>query len=118
MDHFYIFVHTAGAFLKEINEKVSALYVSNVEFYLWRYDTMPRFVENLRALPIDDKSVIIRSYFNYAYYTEVHPQTIGNSFSVQLMQTIESMLKDYASDRPYDSYWDLATRRSLDLKIN
>jgi hypothetical protein len=43
---------------------------------------------------------------------------IGNSFSVQLMQTIESMLKDYASDRPYDSYWDLATRRSLDLKVN
>jgi hypothetical protein len=79
---------------------------------------MPRFVEKLKAPPIDDKSVIIRSYFNYAYYTEVRPQTIGNSFNVQLMQTIESMLKDYASDRPYDSYWDLATRRSLDLKIN
>jgi hypothetical protein len=58
--------------------------------------------------------VIIRSYFNYAYYTEVHPQTVGNSFSVQLMQTINSMLEDYASDRPYDSYWDLATRRKLD----
>jgi len=107
-----------GAFLKEINEKVSAFYVSNVEFYLWRYDTMPKFVDNLKAFPIDDKSVIIRSYFNYAYYTEVHPQTVGNSFSVQLMQTIDSMLKDYASERPYDSYWDLATRRSLDLKIN
>lgn len=111
-------VKAIGAFLKEINEKVSAFYVSNVEFYLWRYDTMPRFVENLKALPIDGRSVIIRSYFNYAYYTEVHPQTIGNSFSVQLMQTIDSMLKDYASDRPYDDYWDMATRRSLDLKIN
>jgi hypothetical protein len=67
-------------------------------------------------MPIDEKSVIIRSYFNYAYYTSVHPQTIDNSFSVQILQTIESMLNDYASDRPYDSYWDLATRRSLDLK--
>jgi hypothetical protein len=111
-------VKVVGAFLKEINEKVSAFYVSNVEFYLWRYDTMPRFVENLKALPIDDRSVIIRSYFNYAYYPEVHPQTVGNSFSVLLMQTINSMLEDYASDRPYDSYWDLATRRSIDLKLN
>ena len=111
-------VKAIGAFLKEINEKISAFYVSNVEFYLWRYDTMPRFVDNLKALPIDDKSVIIRSYFNYAYHTEAHPQTVGNSFSVQLMQTIGSMLEDYASDRPYDSYWDLATRRSLELKLN
>jgi len=111
-------VKAIGAFLKEIDEKLSAFYVSNVEFYLWRYDTMPRFVDNLKSLPIDDKSVIIRSYFNYAYHTEAHPQTVGNSFSVQLMQTIGSMLEDYASDRPYDSYWDLATRRSLELKIN
>jgi len=111
-------VKAIGAFLKEIDEKLSAFYVSNVEFYLWRYDTMPRFVDNLKSLPIDDKSVIIRSYFNYAYHTEAHPQTVGNSFSVQLMQTIGSMLEDYASDRPYDSYWDLATRRSLELKLN
>ena len=111
-------VKAIGAFLKEIDEKLSAFYVSNVEFYLWRYDTMPRFVDNLKSLPIDDKSVIIRSYFNYAYHTEAHPQTVGNSFSVQLMQTIGSMLDDYASDRPYDSYWDLATRRSLELKLN
>jgi len=109
-------VKAIGEFLKEINEKVSAFYVSNVEFYLWRYDTMLRFVDNLKSLPIDDKSVIIRSYFNYAYYTNVHPQTIDNSFSVQILQTIDSMLKDYSSDRPYDSYWDLATRRSLELK--
>src|SRR5262249_60966083 len=57
-------VKAVGAFLKEIGEKVSAFYVSNVEFYLWRYDTMPRFVDNLKALPIDDRSGIIGSYFN------------------------------------------------------
>ncbi|HKQ79890.1 MAG TPA: hypothetical protein VJ810_39725 [Blastocatellia bacterium] len=107
-------IKAIGAFLKEVNEKVSAFYVSNVEFYLWRYDTMPRFVDNLKSLPIDDKSVIIRSYFNYAYHTEAHPQTVGNSFSVQLMQTVKSMLEDYASDKPYDTYWDMATRRRLD----
>jgi len=107
-------IKAISAFLKEVNEKVSAFYVSNVEFYLWRYDTMPRFVDNLKSLPIDDRSVIIRSYFNYAYHTEAHPQTVGNSFSVQLMQTVKSMLEDYASDKPYDTYWDMATRRRLD----
>ncbi len=108
-------VKAVGDFLKEVGEKVSAYYVSNVEFYLWRYDTMPRFVENLKTLPIDEKSVIIRSYFNYAYYTNVHPQTIENYFSVQILQTIDSMLKDYGASG-YDSYYDLATRRSLELK--
>ncbi|MGH8595656.1 MAG: hypothetical protein ACREXT_03235, partial [Gammaproteobacteria bacterium] len=108
-------VKAIGDFLKEIGEKVSAFYVSNVEFYLWRYDTMPKFVENLKSLPIDDRSVIIRSYFNYAYYTNVHPQTIDNYFSVQILQTIDSMLKDYANDG-YNSYFDLTTRRTLELK--
>ncbi len=104
-----------GEFLDEIGEKVSAFYVSNVEFYLWRQDSMARFVENLKALPIDERSVIIRSYFNYAYYTSVHPQTIDNYFSVQLLQTIESLIKDYEQGG-YGSYYELTTRRSLELK--
>ncbi len=108
-------VRAVGEFLKEIGEKVSAFYVSNVEFYLFRQDSMNRFVENLKSLPIDERSVIIRSYFNYAYYTSVHPQTIDNYFSVQLLQTIESLIKDY-EDGGYGSYYELTTRRSLDLK--
>jgi hypothetical protein len=43
--------------------------------------------------PIDNHSVIIRSYFNYAYYTSQHPQTVDNYFScVQLLQTIDSVI--------------------------
>lgn len=108
-------VRACGDYLKEVGLKVSAFYVSNVEFYLWRQSTLDRWVENLRALPIDDKSVIIRSYFNYAYYTNVHPQTVENSFSVQLLQTIDSLVKDQGSGG-YESYYDLTTRRSLELK--
>jgi len=108
-------VRAVGEFLREIGEKVSAFYVSNVEFYLFRQDSMNRFVENLKSLPIDEKSVIIRSYFNYAYYTSVHPQTIDNYFSVQLLQTIESLVRDY-DDGGYGSYYELTTRRSLELK--
>ncbi len=108
-------IREIGAYLKEINEKVCAFYVSNVEFYLWRYNTFDKWVDNLKALPIDAKSVIIRSYFNYAYYTNPHPQTIDNSFSVQLLQTIESLIQDQA-ERGYDSYYEMATRRSLELQ--
>ncbi|NBO66114.1 MAG: hypothetical protein EBU88_14955, partial [Acidobacteria bacterium] len=78
-------LRSVGAYLREIGETVTAFYVSNVEFYLWRQDTMGRWVDNLRALPINERSVIIRSYFNYAYYTSVHPQTIDNHFSVQIL---------------------------------
>lgn len=103
-------------YLTQINEKVSAFYLSNVEFYLWRQDSMQRFVENLKLLPINDRSVIIRSYFNYAYYTNVHPQTIDHYFSVQLLQTIGSLIEDYEATGGYGSYFDLTTKRSLELK--
>jgi len=104
-----------GDFIKEINEKVSAFYLSNVEFYLFRQDSMGRFVENLKSLPIDSRSVIIRSYFNYAYYTNIHPQTIDNYFSVQLLQPIEALIRGYDAGE-FSSYYELTTRGSLELK--
>ena len=108
-------LRAVGEYLREIGETVTAFYVSNVEFYLWRQDTMGRWVDNLKTLPITDRSVIIRSYFNYAYYTSVHPQTIDNYFSVQILQTIESLIRDY-DQKEYDSYYEMSTRRSLSLK--
>ena len=108
-------LRAVGDYLREIGEKVTAFYVSNVEFYLWRQDAMTRWVENLKALPIDERSVIIRSYFNYAYYTSVHPQTIDNHFSVQILQTIASLIADYEQGG-YGSYYELTTRRSLELR--
>lgn len=105
-----------GRYLQETGDKVSAFYVSNVEFYLFRQDdAFQRFVENLKFLPIDKRSVIIRSYFNYAYYAYQHPQTVDNHFSVQLLQTIESMLRDMDTGG-YDNYYDLVTKRSLVLR--
>lgn len=108
-------LRAVGEYLREIGETVTAFYVSNVEFYLWRQDTMGRWIDNLKTLPINDRSVIIRSYFNYAYYTSVHPQTIDNYFSVQILQTIESLITDYDQNE-YDSYYEMSTRRSLSLK--
>ncbi len=76
-------VRAIGQYLAETGERVSAFYTSNVEYYLMRQNSFDRFAENLKALPIDQRSVIIRSYFNYSYYASPHPQTIENYFSVQ-----------------------------------
>jgi hypothetical protein len=43
--------------------RVSAFYISNVETYIYRHDGTARFVENVRRLPHDSRSVIIRSIF-------------------------------------------------------
>src|SRR5262244_989697 len=51
-------------YLNERGERVSALYTSNVEFYLMRGfsdDEFKRFAENVSLLPRDERSVIIRS---------------------------------------------------------
>ena len=53
-----------GKFLADRNERVSAFYASNVEFYLFRYGTFPRFVANLGQLPRASNAVMIRSIFN------------------------------------------------------
>src|SRR5581483_6676768 len=87
-----------GKYLQETGDKVSAFYTSNVKY-----------------LPIDKRSVIIRSYFNYAYYAYQHPQTVDNHFSVQLLQTIDSLVRDMGAGG-YDNYYDLVTKRSLDLR--
>ncbi len=44
--------------------RVSAFYVSNVEFYLMGDGTFDRFAANVLTLPLDSGAVLIRSYFH------------------------------------------------------
>jgi hypothetical protein len=102
-----------GQYIAEIKERVSALYVSNVEFYLQRQGTFDKFAENLKSLPIDNHSVIIRSYFNY--YAPAHPQAEPNHFSTQLMERLDDLIKQCASGE-CESYNDIVTKNSILLK--
>jgi len=108
-------VRAIGDYLREVGETVSAFYLSNVEFYLVRNGSFDRFVDNVKFLPIQSKSVLIRSYFNYAYYTSQHPQTVDNYFSVHLLQTLESLVRDQ-NGGGYENYYDLVTRRTIELR--
>jgi hypothetical protein len=102
-----------GQYVAEIKERVSAFYVSNVEFYLQRQGTFDKFIENVKSLPIDGRSVIIRSYFNY--YAPAHPQAEPNHFSTQLMERIDDLIKQCAAGE-CDSYNDIVTKNSILLK--
>jgi hypothetical protein len=106
-------VKAIGQYVAEIKEHVSAFYVSNVEFYLQRQGTFERFVENIKSLPIDERSVIIRSYFNY--YAPAHPQAEPNHFSTQLMERIGDLIKQCTGGE-CDSYNDIVTKNSILLK--
>lgn len=95
-----------GVYLKEIGEKVTAFYTSNVEYYLQYQQTAPRFVANVQQLPLAEKSVIIRSYFNR--FRMNHPLSKPGYGSTQLLQTIESFVAD-----PDASYGSLIFDRYL-----
>ncbi len=103
-----------GRHVSERGERVSALYTSNVEFYLWRGRGFDRFAATVAQLPYDERGVIIRSYFgrNFGY---VHPQSVPGYYSVQLLQTIDSFVRDRTSGG-YRGYLDLVTRGSIDLR--
>ncbi len=106
-------VKAIGKYVAELKEKISAFYVSNVEFYLVRQGTYDKFIENLKSLPIDRNSLIIRSYFNY--YAPPHPQAEGNHFSTQLIQRIEDLLK-MCQTGGCDNYMDIVTKNSIPLR--
>lgn len=105
-------------YLHERGERVSAFYTSNVEFYLMRGyrddDDFDRFARNVQALPRDANSVIIRSYFN-GTWGYAHPQTVSGYYSTQLLQTMESFVKEHASGG-YQSYNDVISKHLLELR--
>jgi hypothetical protein len=89
--------HALGSIASMMSEqgaRLSAIYVSNVEDYLFREGAFPRFVENLRRLPRDDRSTIIRAVFG------------GYGGSRSNVQPVNGLLAGWSMGR-YRTYWDL-----------
>lgn len=94
-----------GRALDARHERLSAFYVSNVEFYLFGDGTFPRFAANLGKLPHLPNAVLIRSIFGrYAY----SPSRPGDA-SVSRLQPVDELLRDYTAGR-VRQYADLAAR--------
>jgi hypothetical protein len=75
-----------GAAIAERHERVSAFYISNVEFYLARDAAFGRFIDNLSRLPHDGRSVMIRSLF-------------GRGSSVSVVQSIDGTIAEASRGR-------------------
>jgi hypothetical protein len=60
-------IRAVGKYLKDINAKVSAFYLSNVEDYLYRDGSWNNFCANASTLPTDETSTFIRSVRNGRY---------------------------------------------------
>jgi len=95
-----------GRMLAANRQSVSALYVSNVEFYLYAQGRVARFVLNLEQLPRVPQSVVIRSVFDRY---RAHARTRDGSTS--RMQSLTDMLRGHAEGR-YRSYGQLAAEAS------
>ena len=88
-------------------ERVAALYVSNVENYIWRDGTFDHFAATAARLPRDARSVIIRSFFGGGF-GQSHPFNRPPHVSTQLVQTLDDFAGRYARGG-WGSYWELVT---------
>jgi hypothetical protein len=92
------------------HERLSAFYVSNVEFYLFSGGTFPRFMVNLGRLPHTANSVVIRSIFGrYAV-----PSRPGDA-SASHLQAVDDLLREHAAGHLRD-YADIASHR-VELRL-
>jgi len=93
-----------GRALTSRRQALSAFYASNVEFYLFREGSFPRFIDNLSRLPLADGAVVIRSFFQ----GQGSPLPGYNSASTT--QPIKTLLDGYARGQ-FRQYWELAAGR-------
>ena len=91
-----------GKWMTAHNERLSAFYVSNVEDYLFRDGGFGRYIENLKRLPHQDHSVVIRSIFGRLAERESEP----GYYSVSTVQELNELLTNFAAGK-YRSYRSL-----------
>jgi hypothetical protein len=91
-----------GAYLAAHNAVVGTIYTSNVEQYLFQYDTWRAYYANVGALPIDERSTFVRSCFTQC-------MAPPGSRSVQLLDPVAALLRDVTGGRIL-SYYDLLAR--------
>jgi hypothetical protein len=98
-------LHAIGRLLATERRQVSAIYTSNVEFYLYRQNTHPQFIANLQRLPRSERSVIVRAVFG-RFATHGRP---GDASTSEL-QPLGELLRGFQAGL-FRSYGQLAGGR-------
>jgi len=92
-----------GDYLRKASFTVTAFYTSNVEQYLFQNGVFTGFAENIRKLPLTDKSLFIRAVPNTRF---THPAQLPGHRTTTLLQQMTVFLKDFDEGR-YQTYTDL-----------
>jgi hypothetical protein len=95
-----------GAFVAGLGERVTAVYTSNVEYYLIGSPAFSRWVGNVRALPLADDALMIRACFHYGAR---HPASLPGHRSTLVVQPARDLL-EWAAQPGHGSYWELCVR--------
>ena len=91
-----------GDYLRKHNYTVTAFYTSNVEMVLFRGGIFDGFANNVKKLPVNDRSLIIRAVFS----RYEHPARMPDYGTFTLLQQIPVFLRDF-DEGLYKSYTDL-----------
>lgn len=100
-----------GRYLTETGRTVSAFYLSNVESYLFRGGTFPAFVANVKALPTEPRSVLIRSWFGRG---AGQPAAPSGHLSTQQVHTVARFLQHVSIAGDQVSYWGVANDATVE----
>jgi hypothetical protein len=93
-----------GRLMAARGDKLSAIYVSNVEFYLFGGGTFSSFVDNLKGVPYTERSLVIRSVFGALR------QSAPGYYSSSLVQPVGDLLQGYDAGR-FRRYAELTVDR-------
>ena len=95
-------LRAAGDYVRKHGARVSVIYTSNVEQYLFQQaDDWIKYYNNVATLPLDETSTFIRSQFNMGMYSYR-----GGMRSAQLLCSVPGLLKAFKAGE-IRSYWDV-----------
>ena len=103
---------TVAGYLRENGYSLTAFYTSNVEQFLFGNGVFDSFVENVRKMPITDRSLFIRA-FTGGYIR--HPARVPGHRLTTVLGRMTVFLEDY-DQHLYDDYWTLVTTHFISPK--
>ncbi len=84
-----------GEYLRKNGFTVTAFYTSNVEMVLFQNGLFEGYSANVKKLPVDDRSLIIRAAFSRF----AHPARLDGHTTFTLLQQIPVFVKDFDAGR-------------------
>jgi hypothetical protein len=101
--------HALRGVARDMGERgllLGVFYTSNVEQYLFEGGVYGKFVRNVKGLPADDRSLIVRVWFDQG---RAHTRQQQGHRTTSLTTPVREVLADW-EQKPYRSYWEAVTR--------